>query len=127
LRLVTINLGNEAHIDVGDGADGIAIWHEETPGNEDTPGNIGNWFFLFPDMKIEIEGKWHAGVAIPLCHGVVVTRDGSIIRHATAMPTIKTNKSVAWGTFFATSRGVVSVVSDLKEKRKMLKNKRKRL
>jgi len=136
LSITSMNYGNECHIDPNDAAPCITIWHECAPA-KDPKKNIKNWYFIFPDMEILVDGQWHKGVAIPLQHGTVVTWDGNLIRHCTAVPTLETHpwpkitwpkintihnvllkkkknnktpgsdKSVGWGTYFGIQNTVV--------------------
>ena len=140
LSTTSVNYGNECHIDPNDAAPGITIWHErvvppevmeDNIKNWDPSANIKNWYFIFPDLEILVDGKWRQGVAIPLQHGTVVTRDGNLIRHCTAVPTLEpphpfpkrkrhenriyktpqpepgSDKSSAWGTYFGIQKTVV--------------------
>ncbi len=81
-------------------------------------------------FEILVDGQWRKGVAIPLKHGTVVTWDGNLIRHCTAVKTLETHpwpkrkrqensiyktsslepgsdKSTAWGTYFGIQQTVV--------------------
>ena len=115
MTTTSVNYGNETHVDDSDAAQAITIWHETQPLR---PGsrkekNVNNWYFLFPDLKIKVDGKWKTGVAIPLQHGTVISWDANAYRHCTAAPTIKkskdgNDKTVACGTFFGIAKKVAN-------------------
>ena len=109
LCVTTSNYGNEAHLDLADHCQGITIWHEKNPRMRKgvLKKNIENWYFLFPDMQIMVDGVWHNGVAVPLQHGTIVTWDATLVRHCTAFPTvIDPEKNAAFGTYFGVQRKV---------------------
>ena len=118
LSVTTKNYGNECHLDTNDYGLGITIWHKENPPAKALVNPcITNWFFLFPDMEVRIDGEWRKGVAIPLQHGTVISWDARIIRHCTACPHITAipkhrlnagkPSSCAYGTYFGNQSKVV--------------------
>jgi hypothetical protein len=120
LCVTTANYGNECHLDLTDACQGITIWHESNPPclkNRTDPieSRIINWYFIFPDMEIKVDGEWRKGVAIPLQHGTVVSWDARLLRHCTAMPGFEkykngNAKSVAFGTYFGIDKKFERVV-----------------
>jgi len=114
LCVVSHNYANECHTDTKDSCQSITIWHEENiPRKGSDKIHIKHWYFLFPDLEVQVNGSWRTGVAIPLCHGTVVTWDARMIRHCTACPEIVMKKnddkkpsSTAWGTYFGNTKNV---------------------
>jgi hypothetical protein len=43
--MMSKNLANSAHIDIGDNSRGVCIWVEENP------GIASNWYFVLPDVS----------------------------------------------------------------------------
>ena len=118
-----VNYGNKTHIDDSDAAQAITIWHEAQPLRPGSPKekNVTNWYFLFPDLKIKVDGKWKTGVAIPLQHGTVISWDANAYRHCTAPPAIEKSKdgiykTIACGTFFVIAKEVANYCKMEKEK-----------
>ena len=64
--IVSVNLANAQHYDVGDTAESFAIWVEEKPGQSE------NWYFILPNVSV-LGSK---GVVVKLVHGVVICWDG---------------------------------------------------
>ena len=85
--------------------------------------NIENWYFLFPDMQILVDGVWHDGMAVPLQHGTIVTCDAALIRHCTAFPTVvNPDTNTAFGMYFGVQKKVAMHLAGETAKEK---NKRK--
>ena len=124
LTVTSKNYANEAHIDPNDDTKGIIIWHEKAPPTaiKGYDSNIKNWYFLFPDMEIFVNGTWQKGVAIPLRHGTIVSWDARVLRHCTAIPEIINDETAAFGTFF----GIQKKVGTKLEVKHSEKNQRKK-
>ena len=91
--MVSVNLANSPHYDMGDTAESIGIWVEEKPGQSE------NWYFVLPNVSC---GGSH-GVLIKLLHGVVISWDGRQIYHCTS----KTNQgdgNKTYGCMWSSSR-----------------------
>ena len=109
LLVVTSNYGNESHLDMSDDCQGITIWSEKNPARINCRNeNVDNWYFLFPDLLVDIEGKTYKGFAIPLQHGTVVTWDARLVRHCTAVPKIKVTDAEVFGTYFGVTTKVAN-------------------
>lgn len=76
---VSCDLENASHYDVGDGSIGYSIWVELVP------GEASNWFFVLPNILINVGGTTFQGIAIKLFHGVCIAWDGRVIRHGTSL------------------------------------------
>ena len=74
--MVSVNLGNSPHYDIGDTSRSVAIWVEEKPGQAE------NWFFVLPNVSL----AGSQGVVIKLAHGVVISWDGTSIFHCSSNP-----------------------------------------
>lgn len=123
LVVTTANYGNEGHIDFNDNSQGITIWHETKPAPSKQRNKfVKNWYFIFPDMDILIDGVWIRGVAIPLQHGTVVTWDARLIRHATAFPSFY-DPFTHWGcgTYFGIQNQVAQKLLEESGKKKCFK------
>ena len=99
---LSVNLSNASHYDVHDASQGFSIW------TEDSPGSTKNWFFVLPNVYGTKPGTGDSynGLVIRLCHGVLISWDGRIIRHCTSMmernaPGGKKRGHNVYGTFFA--------------------------
>lgn len=75
---VSVNLVNASHYDINDASYGVSIW------SEDNPGVATNWFFLMPNVLLRVDAKTYSGLAIKLSHGVIISWDGRVLRHATS-------------------------------------------
>jgi hypothetical protein len=120
LGVVTQNYGNEAHQDYHDECQGIAIWHSSHgfhPCGPRKKQQVQNWFFVFPDMMIMVNNKWHKGVAIQLYPGTVVSWDARLLRHCTAVPEL-VGDARAYGTYFGISTKVAKYAKRKEEERK---------
>jgi hypothetical protein len=94
--------GNENHVDPKDaGAQCMTIWHKK--------GKVSNWYFLFPDVRIFVDGRIRKGLAIPLHHGTVVSWDGRYMRHCTAKPKLEGKNARVHGTYFGAQQQVLDV------------------
>ena len=124
MTTTSVNYGNETHIDDSDAGQAITIWHETNPPRpESKKVNVKNWYFLFPDLKILVDGKWRTGVAIPLQHGTIISWDANVYRHCTAAPLIEKtregdDKTVACGTFFGIAKKVANYCIEEKQNKK---------
>ena len=99
---LSVNLSNASHYDVHDASQGFSIW------TEDSPGSTKNWFFVLPNVYGAKPGTRDSynGLVIRLCHGVLISWDGRIIRHCTSVmerkaPGGKKQAHNVYGTFFA--------------------------
>ena len=118
--VTTVNYGNEDHVDGNDASQGVTIWHESRPPSQaqDPYKNCRNWYFLFPNMEVRIDGKWKKGVAVKLRHGTVVSWDATVIRHCTALPQDRLDQradrkvSVPCGTYFGVDKKVVGYLNE---------------
>jgi hypothetical protein len=72
--VVSVNLGNSPHYDVGDTSVSVAVWVEEKP------GHARNWFFVLPNVSY----NGSRGIAIKLEHGMVISWDGREIYHCSS-------------------------------------------
>lgn len=89
--VVSVNLANSPHYDVGDTSSSVAVWVEEKP------GSAKNWYFVLPNVSY----MGNMGLAIKLGHGVVISWDGRDIYHCTSMtdPGIRNNVyGCLWGS-----------------------------
>jgi hypothetical protein len=123
LVVTTVNYGNENHQDMNDDCQAITIWHEHSPTKRDETDHkvrIHNWYFLFPDMEIEVNDKWEKGVAIPLQHGTIITWDAKLVRHCTACPDVdkgtERKPNHAYGTYFGIQNQVATRCMEEAEK-----------
>ena len=108
LTACTTNYGNENHVDPKDGgAQGMTVWHEWKPRKDKV--KVSNWYFLFPDIRVFVDGTSRNGLAIPLCHGAVISWDGRCLRHCTAKPNIQGKNSKVFGTYFGAHQQVLEV------------------
>jgi hypothetical protein len=87
--MMSKNLANSAHIDIGDKSRGVCMWIE------DNPGIASNWYFVLPDVSI----GGRCGVCIRLFHGAVISWDGRLVRHCTSMTTVGKENNV-WACMF---------------------------
>ena len=116
--VTTVNYGNEDHVDGNDGAQGITIWHESKPPSktQDPYKNCKNWYFLFPNLEVRIDGKWKKGVAVKLRHGTAISWDARVVRHCTAVPQDMLEPppdgpvSIPSGTYFGVCQKVVNLL-----------------
>ena len=72
--VMSINLCNSPHYDIGDTSSSVALWVE------DKPGKAKNWYFVLPNVSY-IGSK---GLVIKLGHGVVIAWDGREIYHCSS-------------------------------------------
>ena len=108
LQVVTRDYGNEEHVDTNDGGQGITIWHlSKCPRKNGKKPKVLNWYFLFPNIRVFVGGKWHDGFAIPLSHGTTVTWDAAVIRHCTAKLKKIDPDVVAYGSYFGAQTKVM--------------------
>lgn len=84
--VVSVNLGNSPHYDVGDTSSSVAVWVEEKPGTAD------NWYFILPNVSF----VGSTGLAIKLGHGVAISWDGRDIYHCTSN-TVTGNQNNVYG------------------------------
>ena len=106
LTVCSCDYSNECHVDTTDGSQAITIWHEHKP-RKNSP-QISNWYFLFPDIRVMVDGVAHKGLAIPLCHGAVISWEAQRMRHCTAKPNLLKPSSLVWGTHFGAQKRVLS-------------------
>jgi hypothetical protein len=86
---------------------------------EDTPGTGANWFFLLPNVHGVRDDSTHFnGIAIKLRHGTVISWDGRVVKHCTAVPIPGGNNHV-YGTFTAAKERIVGVGCALAGKSKL--------
>ena len=91
--MVSVNLGNSAHYDVGDSSVSVAVWVEEKPNQSK------NWYFVLPNMSY----KGSKGVIVKLVHGVVISWDAKQIFHCTSK-TMVGNCNKTYGCMWGSSR-----------------------
>lgn len=130
LNALTINFANEAHYDTNDECPGFAIWHSNHAYHPRSPTKnhaIENWYFLFPDMQIFVNGEWHNGVAIPIFPGTAVAWDGRLLRHCTALPSPKIEGAQAWANYFGIHKDVASLGRKNMEERKVKMEEERRM
>lgn len=90
-------LVTEPHVD-NDCSECLSIWTVE-PGKEmQTDG----WYFVFPYLKCEVNGKEYTGVAAKLRHGTGIQWDGRYVFHCSTAPNDKTIN--VHGTYFGITR-----------------------
>jgi hypothetical protein len=112
----SVDLGNAAHYDVHDASQGFSVK------TEDTPGTGANWFFLLPNVHgVRGDGTHFNGIAIKLRHGTVISWDGRVVKHCTAVPIPGGNNHV-YGTFTAAKERIVGVGRALAGKSKLSDN-----
>jgi hypothetical protein len=89
--MVSVNLANAPHIDVGDTSLSVALWLEERP------GQATNWYFILPNLSYQ--GK--SGVVVKLSHGTVISWDAREIFHCTSNTEVGDDNRVygcMWGS-----------------------------
>ena len=91
--MISVNLANSPHLDIGDTSESVAIWVEEKPGQSK------NWYFVLPNMSYEGSN----GVVVKLSHGVVISWDGREIFHCTSK-TIVGADNKAYGCLWSSTR-----------------------
>ena len=91
--MISVNLANSPHFDVGDTSESVAIWVEEKPGQSK------NWFFVLPNLFCEGRN----GVVVKLSHGVVISWDGREIFHCTSK-TIEGTDNKTYGCLWSSTR-----------------------
>jgi hypothetical protein len=72
--MISVNLANSPHYDIGDTCHSVAVWVEERPGQSE------NWFFVLPNVSC----SGSKGVVIRLLHGLAISWDGREILHCTS-------------------------------------------
>jgi len=83
--IVSQNLSNSSHYDIGDEVNSITTWTEETL------GNTLNWKFVFPNVSINNNpGK---ALVIILSDGLTISWNGALLRHGSS----RTNERVKDG------------------------------
>jgi hypothetical protein len=93
---ISKNLGNASHYDMGDASSGVSIWTQLDPSCA-----VSNWYFILPNMVgTKEDGSVYEGIAIEINHGTMISWDGKLIRHCTAIPRLEPTDAV-FGTFFA--------------------------
>ena len=89
--VVSVNLGNAAHIDNGDTSTSVALWVEEKPGQAE------NWFFILPNLSY----NGSHGVLVKLMHGTVISWDARTVYHCTSVTKVGEKNKVfgcMWGS-----------------------------
>jgi hypothetical protein len=94
---VSIDLGNASHYDGNDCSHGYSIW------TETNIGESKNWYFVLPNILVELNGKTYSGIAIRLFHGAVVSWDGRVIRHCTSLTDTGSKQNHVYGWFWASN------------------------
>ena len=91
--VLSVNLANAPHYDMGDTCESIAVWVEERPGQSE------NWFFVLPNVSCQ----GSKGVVIKLLHGLAISWDGREIFHCTSKTKI-TNGNKTYGCLWSSTR-----------------------
>lgn len=91
--MISVNLANSAHFDIGDTSESIGVWVEMKP------GQAKNWYFVLPN--ITCQGS--AGLIVKLCHGVAIVWDGRKIYHCTSKTECGIDNKV-YGCMWGSSR-----------------------
>jgi hypothetical protein len=73
-----INLVNAPHEDPNDLTNCDAVW-----ASNDENG-LKNWYYVFPNIMIYVNGCWYKGLLVNLSNGVEMEWDGWILRHCTS-------------------------------------------
>jgi hypothetical protein len=77
--MFSINLVNAAsHGDPNDLTNCVVVW-----ASNDKNG-LMNWYFVFPDIMIYVNGHWYKGLVVKLSNEVEMEWDGQILRHCTS-------------------------------------------
>jgi hypothetical protein len=92
---VSCNLGNSSHYDIGDGSVGFSVWVELNPGKAE------NWYFILPNVLVNVSGITYHGIAIKLYHGLSIAWDGRVVRHATSITEVGNKTNGCFGWFWA--------------------------
>jgi hypothetical protein len=71
---LTRNFANSSHYDCRDKSLSFGMWVE------DEIGNAKDWYFVLPNVMV----AGHYGLIIQLSHGVVISWDGTKVRHCTS-------------------------------------------
>ena len=91
--MVSVNLANSPHYDIGDTSESVALWVEEKPGQSK------NWYFVLPNMS----HNGSKGVVVKLLHGLVISWDGKEIFHCTSKTNIGDGNR-AYGCLWSSTR-----------------------
>lgn len=92
--MVSVNLANAAHFDVGDTSLSVALWLEERP------GQATNWYFVLPNLTYQ----GSLGVVVKLCHGTVISWDARQIFHCTSKTDVGDDNRV-YGCMWGSGKG----------------------
>ena len=82
-----------SHYDTNDATPSIVAWVETSP------GSTSNWYLLFPNVRLYVDGVEYSGLGIPLGHGVTAAFDGRMVRHCSTLSTVKPGQHM-YGIFF---------------------------
>jgi hypothetical protein len=95
------DLGNECHVDCNDASRSVIIWHCRNNLGDKKPGN---WYFLMPNVYLMDRNmrKMKKPLAIRIRHGTIISYDGRLLRHCTAIPAVPKGEA-AQATFMAAS------------------------
>lgn len=91
--MISVNLANSPHYDVGDSSKSVAVWFEEKPGQS------RNWYFVLPNVSI----NGSKGAIVKLGHGVVIAWDAKSIFHCSSKTDTGNNNKV-YGCMWGSSR-----------------------
>ena len=98
---ISVDLENAAHVDVNDASVCLVAFAETTP------HSTTDWYFVFPDVLLRVNGRSYNGLVVKLTHGVTILFDGRVVRHCTSRhkrfqnPDGTLDHTVGW--FFGTS------------------------
>jgi hypothetical protein len=110
----SVDLGNATHYGVHDASQRFL-----SVKTENTMGSGANWFFLLPNVHgVRDDGTHFNGIAIKLRHGTVISWDGRVVKHCTAVSILGGNNHV-YGTFTAAKERIVGVGCALAGKSKL--------
>ena len=76
--MVTKDLCNPPHYDPLDLGPSFCIWTEKKP------MTAKNWYFVFPQLLIKVDGETYEGLIVRLTHGCYIQWDGNV-RHCTTL------------------------------------------
>ena len=98
---ISVDLENAAHVDINDASVCLVAFAETLP------HSTSDWFFVFPDILLRVDGRSYNGLVVKLTHGVTILFDGRVIRHCTSRhnrsKSTKGEEGHTVGWFFGTS------------------------
>ena len=77
---ISVDLENASHVDVNDASVCIVTFAETTP------HSTTDWYFVFPDTLLRVNGHSYNGLVIKLTHGITILFDGRVRVFAQTCP-----------------------------------------